>query len=163
MGLHDVVKMREDLPNNFRWDWINPKYRLNAKMAEEYKNSVIGVTNGQLRSSEERFCKNASIFDVTGTKIAWGDVAPLDVKLMKGVYYILSEHRSFWHPSENRVKGWSFRKRDPNSRSPFQHLLSDFEAVVFDPSYVRRNAIARIVDGEIQTSRELIYRNHPSP
>jgi len=34
--------------------------------------------------------------------------------------------------------------------------MPDFEPVVFDPKYVKRNAIARIVDGNIETSKDLI-------
>ncbi|MEK6812372.1 MAG: hypothetical protein AABX76_02330 [Nanoarchaeota archaeon] len=158
MSLFDTVLFREDLPKSFRWDWL--KFRMDDEMREKYKRSKIGITDGQIRSREQYFCKNASVFDVAGKKIAWGDVAPLDVKMMEGVYYILSEYKSFWHVPEKGTKEWSFRSKDPNSKSRFQDLLPEFEPTVFKPSYVRRNAIARIVDGEIQTSGRLISRHY---
>lgn len=152
MGLHDTVKLREDLPTSFKDD----EFTLTPEMIEKYKNSKISIQNGQIRSYSRYFCKNGSIFDVTGLKIVWGDIAPEDVKDMLGVYYILSEHKSFWKPDETAIKKSYFRRDDPNSKSPFRDLLPDFEPAVFDPSYVKTHAIARIVDGEIQTSKNLI-------
>lgn len=152
MGLHDTVQLRTDLPVSFE----NDGFELSPEMAGKYLESIVDVREGQMRNRDARFCKNASIFDVTGKKIVWGDIAPADVKRMKGVYYILSEHKSFWDPKESAVKGWNFRGEDPNSKSQFRDSLPDFEPNVFDINYVKRNALARIVDGEIQTSEGLI-------
>ena len=152
MGLHDTVEFRDDLPLSFE----NDGFELTPDMRGKYLESIIGVTNGQMRARDKYFCKNASIFDVTGTKLVWGDVAPKDVEQMLGVYYILSEHKSFWKPEEEAVKGWEFRSKDPKSKSPFIDLLPDFEPVVIDLRYVKKNAIARIVDGKIETSDNLI-------
>jgi len=156
MGLYKTVTLREDLPLSFE----NDGFELTPEMGEKYKQTRITIQNGQIRSHLEYFCKNASIFDVTGTKIVWGDITPKDVEGMLGVYYILSEHKSFWRPDENAVKGWDFRSKDPNSLSPFRELLPDFEPVVFDIRYVKTNAIARILDGEIQTSEDLISAHY---
>lgn len=156
MGLYNALQLRKDLPFSFEDDG----YELTPEMRTKYSKSIIGVKNGQMRRIDECFCKNGSIFDVTGTKLTWGNIAPKDVTQMLGVYYILSEYKSFWKPDEEAVKGWNFRSEDPNSRSPFRDLLPNFEPVVFDPKYVKRNAIARIVDGEIQTSEELISAHY---
>ena len=156
MGLYNTVQLREDLPPSFK----NDGYELTPEMRAKYLESIIGVTNGQMRGRDEYFCKNGSIFDVTGTKLAWGDIAPRDVTQMLGVYYILSEHKSYWKLDEESVKGWNFRSDDSNSRSPFRDSLPDFELIVFDPKYVKRSAIARIVDGQIQTSRYLIIAHY---
>jgi len=156
MGLYDTVLLRENLPLSFE----NDEYRLTPEMREKYLKSIIGVKNGQIRGRDEYFCKNASIFDVTGTKLVWGDIAPRDVTKMFGVYYILSQHKSYWKPDEEAVRGWKLKGEDPNSMSPFRHMLPDFEPMIFDPKYVKRNAIARIIDGEIQTSRDLIFTHY---
>lgn len=156
MGLYDTVNLREDLPTSFE----NDGFELTPQMRAKYLESIIGIMNGQTRSRERYFCKNASIFDVTGTKLAWGDIAPADVVNMLGVYYILSEHKSFWKPDEEAVKGWKFRSEDPNSRSPFRDLLPDFEPQIFDITYVKKSAIARILDGQIETSHDLIFKNY---
>ena len=156
MSLYDTVQLREDLPISFE----NDGYELTQEMVAKYLESIIEVTNGQIRKIDEYFCRNGSIFDVTGTKLAWGDIAPRDVAKMLGVYYILTEHKSYWEPDGEAAKGWTLRSEDPNSRSPFRDLLPDLEPAVFDPRYVKRNAIARIVDGEIQTSRDLIHAHY---
>jgi len=129
MGLYNTVQLREDLPACFEYD----NYSLTLEMQAKYLESRMGVIDGQVRERDEYFCKNASIFDLTGKKLAWGDITPQDVAEMRGVYYILSEYRSYWD----------------------RHEEADFT-----PEYVKKNAIARIVDGQIQTSRTLIFRNY---
>ena len=156
MGLFDTVKMNQDITSTFE----NDGFELTEEMIDKYKKSKITIKNGQIRSRDKYFCKNASIFDVTGMKLVWGDIEPNDVKDMQGVYYILSEHKSFWKIDETDVKGWNFRSKDPNSISPFKHLLPDFEPVILDLKYVKKNSIGRIINGEIQTSKWLIYTNY---
>ena len=70
MSLFDTVLFREDLPKSFRWDWL--KFRMDDEMREKYKRSKIGITDGQIRSREQYFCKNASVFDVAGKKNSVG-------------------------------------------------------------------------------------------
>ncbi len=156
MGLYNVVQMMDGLPESFE----NDSYTLDDKMIEKYKNSKIGIVNGQMRGSDERFCKNTSVFDVTGRKLVWGDIAPGDVEGMLGVYYLLSEHKSFWDPDKVAVKNWGPRSEDPYSLSPFRNLLPTFEPVIFDIAYVKKNAFARIVDGRIETSKEIISNRY---
>ena len=119
----------------------NDGVELTPDMIEKYRNSTTRVANGQTLRSGEWFCKNASIFDVTGAKIAWGDIAPADVENMLGTYYILSQHRSSSLGSELDSAGMVY----PNS---------------VDISCVKENAFARIVDGVIQTSSWLIEENY---
>ncbi|PIN81756.1 hypothetical protein COV11_01210 [Candidatus Woesearchaeota archaeon CG10_big_fil_rev_8_21_14_0_10_30_7] len=116
MGLFNTVQFREDLPISFE----NDGFELTPEMREKYLQSKIRITNGQMRQRDKYFCKNASIFDVTGTKLSWGDIAPRDVTQMLGVYYILSEHKSYWNPDEASVKGWEFRKEDGSSEKTIQ-------------------------------------------
>lgn len=141
MGLHDTVQLREDLPNSFE----NDGFELSLEMITKYLESKIGIKNGQIRNRDKYFCKNGSIFDVTGTKLAWGDITPRDVEQMLGVYYILSEHKSYFKPDENAVKGWDFRSNDPNSRSPFRDLLPDFEPIVLDINYVKKMPLQELL------------------
>jgi hypothetical protein len=131
MRLDNVVKLDENITS-----FENDDYELTREMIERYERSKIKIAKGQIKYGDNRFCKNASIFDVAGNKITWGDIAADDVDEMKGVYYILSEYKSYW----------DFRK-----------VLPSLELVMMNIDYIRKNAIARIVDGKIETNDNLIF------
>lgn len=135
-------------------------YALNDEMMEKYRRSRITMRQGQILPRSKMFCKNVSIFDVSGRKVTWGDIGPDDVKFMFGVYYLLSEHTSFLSPITSAVKGWSFRSGDPFSESRCRQFLPDFEPVQFEIETIKSYAIARIVDGRIQSSRSLFNSNY---
>jgi len=153
-----------DAPNvktGYDEGFADDRYTLNEGMAAKYRFAKEAIPpRGNLRPRETMIFKNASIFDVAGTKITWGDIAPEDVRMMLGVYYILSEHKSFWHPPENAVIRFGSTSDDPNSQSPFRDLLPGKEPMIMDIRYIKASAIARIVDGEIHTSRKLLMRNY---
>ena len=151
MGLYDLVKFRTDLSLSFE----NDGYKLTSEMQKKYKKSKHTIQDGQIKSASQRWCKNVSIFDVSGYKIAWGDIGPKDVKDLLGVYYVLSEHTSFWKPDFKAIKVNGLK--DPFSCSQFRHLCPAVEPILFDIKYVKKNAIARIIDGKIQTSKNLIF------
>lgn len=153
MGLYDTVPMKADLPSSFETDG----YGLDLEMKLKYQQSKITLRDGQMRDRAQYFCKNASIFDLTGTKLGWGDIAPADVEKMMGVYYILSEMKSYWLVNMLAVNSMK-DSQDPNSISPFRHLLPP-EAINIEISYIKKNAIARIADGKIETNKELILKN----
>jgi hypothetical protein len=135
-------------------------YLLDDEMLEKYRHSRITMRQGQILPPSRMFVKNASIFDLSGKKLVWGDIGAADVKEMYGVYYILSEHASFWSPVEKDVTRWSPRSDDPFSQSSYRQLLPDAEPIQFNISTVKRYAIARIYDGKIQSSRKLFSNNY---
>jgi len=153
-----------DAPNvktGYDEGFADDRYVMAEGMAAKYRFSKEAIPpRGNLRPRETMLFKNVSIFDITGTKITWGDIAPEDVRMMLGVYYILSEHKSFWNPPENAVIRFGPVSEDPNSRSPFRELLPEKEPMIMSVRYVKANAIARIVDGEIHTSRQLLMSNY---
>ncbi len=155
MGLYDI-NLRIDLPSSFEHDGLV----LTPEIMEKYKRSTITLQNGQILEECTRFCKNASIFDLTGTKIVWGDFGPKDVEEMLGVYYVLSEHKSYLDVPKEAVKVHKLHHDDPFSQSPFRHLLPPGEPYILDIGYIKKNAIARIVNGEIQTNRDLIFLHY---
>ena len=114
MGLEDKIQWKDDL-RSFEDDG----YEMTDEMIEKYTKTVITIVNGQTRSRGEYFCKNASIFEVSGIKVAWGDISPKDVESMLWVYYILSEHKSYWDVDKEAVKKYNFKPQDPFSKSPF--------------------------------------------
>lgn len=156
MGLYNTLELRKDMPLTFE----NDGYELNIEMIERYRNSKMCIENGQMLPRETYFCKNVSIFDLTGTKIFWGDIAPEDVRNMMGIYYILTEHTSYWNPPKSAVKLNQKNNEDINSKSSYRHLLPEREAVALDIDYIKRNAIARINDGAIETSKDLIMLHY---
>lgn len=156
MGLYDTVELRNDLQISFE----NDGFEITNEMIEKYRSSKLCIDNGQVLPRQIYFCKNASVFDLTGTKIVWGDIAPEDVKNMMGVYYILTEHTSYWKPPKYAVRLEQKNGEDPNSNSSFRNILPKKEAVAFDMNYIKRNAIARIVDGKIDTSKDLIMLHY---
>lgn len=138
-------------------------YVLTGEMKAKYQASVHALpSEGGMRGRYKMIFKNVSIFDVSGAKLTWSDLTPEDARGLQGVYYLLSEHKSLWDApeAENLTTGWDFRSKDPNSRSPFEDYLPDFEPVRMSIEYVKSNAIARIVDGEIHTSRQLMSMNY---
>jgi len=153
MGLYNTIKFDETLPISFYDDL----YEWNLQMRDKYSKSKIKSKLGQILSRDKLFCKNASIFDLIGTKIWWGDLGQKDVEDLKGVYYILSEHKSFWNVPKDVIKDAKYNE-DPFSKSPFRDYLP-LEPILIDIKYIKSNAIARIVDGKIQTSEKLIHRN----
>ena len=134
--------------NNFKDDG----FELIPFMTSEYNRSLIKIKNGQLRTSSERFCKNASIFDLNGTKICWGDITPNDVENMCGVYYILSELKSYWMVDKDQIKS---SKKGSNIFDPHRK-----EPTLLTIDYIKKNAIARIVNGKIETNEDLIFQNY---
>ena len=142
--------------------FVDDGYVLDDEMLERYRRSRITIHQGQILPRSRMFCKNASVFDVTGGKLIWGDIGPDDVKQMFGVYYILSEHASFWNPVEKDATStrWTLRSDDPFSESLCRQFLPDIEPVQFKIETVKRFAVARIVDKKIQSSRELYSGNY---
>jgi hypothetical protein len=142
--------------------FLNDGYVLDDEMRQKYRRSRITMRQGQILPRSRMFCKNSSVFDVTGRKLIWGDIGPDDVKEMFGVYYILSEHSSFWSPVEKDdiSTRWSPRSDDSFSVSLCRQFLPDFEPVQFKIETVKRFAVARVVDGKIQSSRKLFSSNY---
>ncbi len=151
MGLCECIEFTQGLPDSFEDD----TFSLTNEMQEKYKNSVITIVDGQM-GTRPYFCKNASIFDVAGRKICWGNIGPNDVKQMKGVYYILSEGSSFWNADPQEVNGYLPLLSDARFPAHRRSHLPNFEPVVFNVSYVKRHAFARIIDGKIQTNKNLV-------
>src|SRR3989338_8260981 len=151
MGLESQIEIlsEEQLnPSNI----VSDGYVMSDEMLDKYKQSTIESPEGQLLPVGRRYRKNASIFDVRGIKIWWGDICPDDVRRLKGVYYVLSQSNSYMSVPEEAIIKWNFlEKKDPNSRSAFRHLLP-VEPTVLDINYVKKKAIARIIDGKMQTS-----------
>jgi hypothetical protein len=160
MDVFAVVPEDESLKD--AGSFLNDGYVLDDEMLQKYRRSRITMRQGQILPRSRMFCKNSSVFDVTGRKLIWGDIGPDDVKQMYGVYYILSEHASFWNPVEKDVTStrWSRRSDDPFSESLCRQFLPDFEPVQFKVSTVKRFALAWIIDGKIQSSRKLFSSNY---
>lgn len=123
-----TIRLDEDISS-----FENDEYKFTKEMKKKYLESKIKMSEGQIRY-DDNFFKNTSIFDLAGRKVIWGDIAPEDVDEMKGVYYLLSEYKSFW----------DFR----NSKNKNPDALK--------VKYIKKNAIARIVDGKIETNDNLI-------
>jgi hypothetical protein len=140
--------------------FVDDGYVLDEEMLQKYRRSRIPTRQGQILPRSRMFCKNASVFDVSGRKLIWGDIGPDDVKQMFGVYYIMSEHSSFWNPVEEDVTRWTPRSDDPFSESLSRQFLPEFEPIQFKIETVKSFAVARIVDGQIQSSRKLFSRNY---
>lgn len=144
--------------------FVDDGYVLTEEIKEKYRASKEAIPfNGGIWPHFLRLFKNVSIFDVTGLKLTWSDISPMAVEKMLGVYYVLSEYRSFWRIPKNAVKIYKLRGSDPNPFSTFsifEDLLPQGEATLIDIRYMKSTAIARIVDGEIQTSREIFSRNY---
>lgn len=170
-----LVTAEEDLPDYDPWKASNVNlgftepfwddgYTLNLEMTEKYKASSEYIPRrGGIRPRFLRLFKNVSIFDVTGFKVTWSDISPFDVEKMLGVYYVLSEYRSFWHIPKAAVRVHKIRGSWPNpfeDFSPFEEFLPKWEASYVEVKYMKCSAIARIIDGEIQTSRKLFFRNY---
>jgi len=154
MGLYDTIEFNEELGNSF----VNDGYGWDIKMRNNYLESKLISDSGQILPRDEMFCKNASIFDLTGTKIWWGDISSKDVKKLKGIYYILSEHKSFWDVPKNFIKDLKMNE-DKFSNSPFRDMLP-LEPTMIDTDYIKSNAIARINNGKIETNKEIISRHY---
>lgn len=149
----------------FTEPFFDDGYTLTPEMIGKYKasNETIPHRGALIRERSFRLFKNVSIFDVTGYKVTWADIAPFSVEKMLGVYYLLSEHKSFWNIPKEVVKVHKIRGSGENpfeDFSPFEEFLPKWEASYIDVNYMKRAAIARIVDGEIQTSRTLISLNY---
>jgi hypothetical protein len=168
---HNTINEQEDVMDVFASvpedeslkdaeSFVDDGYTLDDEMIEKYRRTRITMRQGQILPRNKMFCKNASIFDVTGRKLIWGDIGPDDVKEMYGVFYLLSEHSSFWNPAEKDVEGWSLRSDDPFSVSVCRQFLPDLEPIQFRIETVKRFAVGRIVDGKIQSSRNLFLRNY---
>jgi hypothetical protein len=99
-------------------------------------------------------------FDVTGFRVTWADISPADAKKMCGVYYLLSEHKV--DRDKLKIAGRAHQQKETGPISPFEEFLSEWESIYayIDIEYMKRNAIARIVDGEIQTSRDRFLQNY---
>ena len=158
MDVFTIIQEDESLKD--AESFANDGYVLDTEMLQKYLRSSITMRQGQILPRNKMFCKNASIFDIGGIKIIWGDLGPDDVKNMYGVYYVMSEHSSFWSPVQKDVTMWSPRSDDPFSSSLHRQFLPDSEPVQFKITTVKRYAIARIVDGKIQSSKRLYSANY---
>ena len=157
----DVFKIvPEDASLKDAESFANDGYALDSLMLKKYRLTRITMSQGQILPRSRMFCKNSSVFDLFGRKIIWGDIGPDCVRQMFGVYYILSEHTSFWNPVEKNAARWSPRSDDPFSQSRYRQFLPDAEPVEFRITTVKRYAIARISDGKIQSSRKLLSSNY---
>ena len=148
MRLDNIVELDENILS-----FENDKYldKLTEEMKIEYLKSKIKVNEKTIKR-DERFCKNACIFDVTGLKIAWGDISLEKLDEMFGVYYLLSQHKSNY----NIAKDY-FLEGEKFLISPFIKSLDILEPIVMDIKYIKKNAIARIVDGKIETNNNIIF------
>jgi len=72
----------------------------------------------------------------------------------------LSEYKSFWKAPEDAFLKAKVAKYDDELFSPFLKLLPEKEPVQLNIEYMKQNAIARIVDGWIYSSHELVARNY---
>ena len=159
----DVFKIvAEDESLKDAESFVNDGYVLDTLMLKKYRRTRITMRQGQILPRSSMFCKNASVFDLSGRKIIWGDIGPDDVKQMVGVYYIMSEHTSFWNPVEKDATSWSPRSDDTFSQSSYRQFLPDVEPVQFKITTVKKYAVARIFDGKIQSTRN-IFSNNYSP
>lgn len=169
---HDPWKAK-NVKLGFTEPFLNDGYTLTPEMIEKYKSSPRAIPPwGRILPSYSRLFKNVTIFDVTGFRVTWADISPADAEKMCGVYYVLSEHKVDRHKlkiaereHQQGVQGdtLSPKETDPSPPiSPFEKFLSEWESiyVYIDIEYMKRNAIARIVDGEIQTSRERFLWNY---
>jgi hypothetical protein len=158
MDVFVMVPEDESLKNAV--SFVDDGYVIDEEMLQKYRRSRITMRQGQILPRSKMFCKNASIFDVSGRKLVWGDIGLDDVREMYGVYYILTEHTSFWSPAEQDVNGWSRRSDDPFSKSSCRQFLPELEPIQFKIETIKRFAIARIVDCKIQSSRKLYSANY---
>lgn len=148
----------------FTEPFLNDGYTLTAEMVEKYKSSPRSIPPwGRILPSYSRLLKNVTIFDVTGFRVTWADISPDDAEKMCGVYYLLSEHKADRDKLKVAERGHQQHGTDQSLPvSPFEEFLSEWESiyVYIDIEYMKRNAIARIVDGEIHTSRDRFLRNY---
>jgi hypothetical protein len=158
MDVFTIIQEDESLKD--AESFVTDGYVLDTEMLQKYRRSSITMRQGQILPRNKMFCKNASIFDISGIKIIWGDLGPDDVKNMYGVYYVMSEHSSFWSPVQKDVTMWSPRSDDPFSSSLHRQYLPASEPIQWKITTVKRYAIARIFDGKIQSSRKLFSSNY---
>jgi len=160
---HDPWKAK-NVKLGFTEPFLNDGYTLTPEMMEKYKSSPRAMPPwGRILPSHSRLFKNVTIFDVTGFRVTWADISPADAEKMCGVYYLLSEHKVDRDKLKVAEKEHPQKGTDTSPPvSPFEKFLSEWESsyVYIDIEYMKRNAIARIVDGEIQTSRERFLRNY---
>lgn len=180
MRSHDPWKAK-NVKLGFTEPFLNDGYTLTTEMVEKYKSSPRSRPPwGRILPSHSRLFKNVTIFDVTGFRVTWADISPADAEKMCGVYYLLSEHKVdrdklkiAGREHQQGVQGdtqtgaqgdtLSPQETDPSPPiSPFEKFLSEWESIYayIDIEYMKMNAIARIVDGEIQTSRDRFRRNY---
>ena len=100
MDVFKIVPENESLKD--AESFVDDGYELDSIMLMKYQRTRITMRQGQILPRSRMYCKNASVFDLSGRKIIWGDIGPDDVKQMFGVYYIMSEHASFWNPVDKR-------------------------------------------------------------
>ncbi len=159
---HDPWKAK-NVKISFTEPFLNDGYTLNPEIIEQYKSSLSAIPPwGRILPSHSRLFKNVTIFDVTGFRVTWADISPADAEKMCGVYYLLSEHKV--DRDKLKIAGREHQQKvtDPSPPiSPFEKFLSEWESIYayIDIEYMKMNAIARIVDGEIQTSRDHFLRN----
>ncbi len=113
------------------------------------------INPGQIKDEKGRIMRNASIFAPEGNKITWGDFNEGDIKDMKGVFFVLSEHDSYWKVSENvpHIEG-NVPSFDLNRHTILiemegvKNTLLKNETVAIDPNYLRNKAKGKIIDGK---------------
>lgn len=149
---------------DFTEPFLDDGYILTPDMIEQYKSSSNIIPPwGRILPSSSRLLKNVSLFDVTGYRVTWADISPADVEKMYGVFYVLSEHKATKRDLEalerlHQQKGAS----QTHLLSPFEGIFSERDSnyIYVDLEYMKKNAIARIVDGQIQTSRQRFSQNY---
>lgn len=152
-----------NVDSHFEVPFLGDGYTYNEQMRAQYEASApLLPPPGLYLKHQEILFKNVSIFDLTGRKLTWGDIRPEDVLGMKGVYYVLSQHKSFFDvpQDENISPEWDFRSEDQYSESTLRDNLPLTEPARIPLDYIKANAIARIVNGRIHTSRELVFTNY---
>ena len=146
MGLQDTVKLLENLDDFFIDGFI-----LDKEMKQKYELSPRVVLPA-VGIDINRFSVNSSIYDVSGNCISIGDINVDSVKKLQGVYYILSGNKI--NPKQKKF----IENKTNYKESP--HFNPHHEDFGLNPKYVKASAIARIIDGEIQTSKKLIQKNY---
>ena len=117
-------------------------YVLNDEMLEKYRRTRITMRRGQILPRSKMFCKNASIFDVSGRKIIWGDIGyrgnervadirriDIDIDRNKVIMIMLDGHRiTFMYDPEGKISELLYgahRRGSPDFESAFSVWLKE--------------------------------------
>lgn len=155
MELEYIAKMNPNLPDSF----ANDGYKWNEEMERKYFESEFSTRPGKIlvRPKLKPGLKNVALFDLTGVEIWHGDLEPKNVAKLKGVYYLFSAKRLSGISTE-RITTKKFEDYGIYKSPLIEYLNLKCPVVIKDIEYMKENAFARIVDGEIQTSERLISK-----